>query len=143
MWGHIVRNKLPQLQSCSPAPKHKKLDNENSCQMINLSLSFFFIQIQNYFRLKNLIKNKVISYFWFKNKTVMKQFTIRIPDNKVDLFMELMKSISFVKSIEEEKIVDIPEEHKSVVRERIQKYGDKTDNYLDWDKIEVKLKSVK
>ena len=73
----------------------------------------------------------------------MKQFTIRIPDNKVDLFMELMKSISFVKSIEEEKIVDIPEEHKSVVRERIQKYGDKTDNYLDWDKIEVKLKSVK
>lgn len=80
-------------------------------------------------------------YFLFlsENKTVMKQFTIRIPDNKVDLFVELMKSISFVKSIEEDIITDIPEKHKSVVRERIQKYGDKTDNYIEWDKIEEKL----
>jgi len=35
--------------------------------------------------------------------------------------VELMKSISFVKSIEEDKIADIPEEHKSVVRESIKK----------------------
>ncbi len=73
----------------------------------------------------------------------MKQFTIQIQDNKVDLFVELMKSISFVKSIEENKIADIPEEHKLVVRERIQKYGDETDNYLEWNKIEEKLKSAK
>ena len=73
----------------------------------------------------------------------MKQFTIRIPDNKVDLFVELMKSTSFVKSIEEEKIANIPEEHKSVVRERIQKYGNSQESYLEWDEIEEKLKSAK
>jgi uncharacterized protein YlbG (UPF0298 family) len=73
----------------------------------------------------------------------MKQFTIRIPDNKVDLFVELMRSISFVKSIEEDKIADIPKEHKSVVRERIQKYGNSPESYLEWDEIEEKLKSAK
>lgn len=73
----------------------------------------------------------------------MKQFTIRIPDNKVDLFVELMKSISFVTSIEEDKIADIPEEHKSIVRERIQKYGNSQKGYLEWEEIEEKLKSAK
>ncbi len=73
----------------------------------------------------------------------MKQFTIRIPDNKVDLFVEFMKSISFVKSIEEDKIADIPEEHKSVVRERVQKYGKSPKTYLEWNEIEEKLKSAK
>jgi hypothetical protein len=73
----------------------------------------------------------------------MKQFTIRIPDNKVKLFVELMKSISFVKSIEEDKIADIPEDHKSVVRERIQKYGNAPERYLEWDEIEEKIKSEK
>jgi uncharacterized protein YlbG (UPF0298 family) len=66
----------------------------------------------------------------------MKQFTIRIPDNKVDLFVDLMRSISFVKSIEEDKITDIQEEHKSVVRERVQKYGNSPKSYLEWDEIE-------
>jgi len=73
----------------------------------------------------------------------MKQFTVRIPDNKVDLFVELMRSISFVKSIEEDKVADIPEEHKSMVRERIQKYRNSKESYLDWDGVEEKLRSSK
>jgi uncharacterized protein YlbG (UPF0298 family) len=72
----------------------------------------------------------------------MKQFTIQIPDNKVDFFVELMKSISFVKSIKEDKIADIPEEHKSVVRERIQKYENSPKSYLEWEEIEEKLNSL-
>ena len=32
----------------------------------------------------------------------MKNFTITIPDNKATIFIEMMKSISFVKKIEEE-----------------------------------------
>jgi hypothetical protein len=35
-------------------------------QLIDLSLTFFFKEIQTYFWLKNLIKNKYISYFWIK-----------------------------------------------------------------------------
>lgn len=69
----------------------------------------------------------------------MKQFTIQVHENKADLFVELMESISFVRLVKEEKVLDIPEEHKSVVRERIHQYGDKTDKYLDWSEIEEKL----
>ena len=73
----------------------------------------------------------------------MKKFTIRIPDNKVDFFVEMMKSISFVKSIEEENVTDIPEKHKSIVRERIQKCENFPESYLEWNEIEEKLTSSK
>lgn len=71
----------------------------------------------------------------------MKQFTIQVHENKADLFVELMESISFVRLVKEENVLDIPEEHKSVVRERIHQYEDKTDKYLDWSEIEKKLNS--
>jgi len=73
----------------------------------------------------------------------MKQFTITISDDKVDFFMELMESISFVKEVKEENLFEVPEEHKSIVRERIAKYENSPDSYLDWDEIEVKLNNGK
>lgn len=69
----------------------------------------------------------------------MKSFNITIPDNKESLFLEWMKSISFVKKIEEVTDVDIPEEHKQIVRQRIKKYENKPDSYLSWDDIERKI----
>ncbi len=69
----------------------------------------------------------------------MKQFTITVADDKVDFFVELMKRITFVKEIKEEKGFEVPEEHKSLVRERIAKYKNSPDSYLDWDEIEEKL----
>lgn len=73
----------------------------------------------------------------------MKQFIITITDDKVDLFLELMKNFSFVKEVKEEKVFDIPEEHKSIVRERISKYKNSPESYLGWDEIEDKLNSEK
>jgi len=35
--------------------------------------------------------------------------------------------------------IAIPEEHKQLVRERIEKYGDSADSYLSWDDIERKV----
>lgn len=70
----------------------------------------------------------------------MKQYTITIPDNKVSIFVEMMKSISFVKNIEEGYAMDIPEEHKTIVRERIKKYENSPESYLEWDDIENKIK---
>lgn len=40
----------------------------------------------------------------------------------------------------EEKTLNIPEEHKSIVRERKRKYGSKAENYLEWNEVEAKLK---
>ena len=72
----------------------------------------------------------------------MKQFTITIPDNKVRIFIELMKNISFVKKIEEDYTMDIPEEHKKIVRERVKKYQNNPENYLEWGDIENKIVKV-
>ncbi len=67
----------------------------------------------------------------------MKQFTISIPDSKASMFFELMKSLSFVKKVEE--VIDIPEEHKKIVLERIKKYENNPDAYLDWEDVEKEL----
>lgn len=73
----------------------------------------------------------------------MKQFTITISDDKVDLFMELMESISYVKEVKEKKLFDVSEEHKLIVRERIEKYKNSPQSYLEWESIEEKLNSGK
>ncbi len=69
----------------------------------------------------------------------MKQFTKTVADDKVDFFVELMESITFVKEVKEEKGFEVPEEHKTLVRERIAKYKNSPDSYLEWDEIEEKL----
>ncbi|HPE77361.1 MAG TPA: hypothetical protein PLC80_14815 [Draconibacterium sp.] len=73
----------------------------------------------------------------------MKQFTITVTDDKVDFFVELMECITFVKEVKEEKGFEVPEEHKSIVRERIAKYENSPDSYLVWDEIEERLNNEK
>jgi hypothetical protein len=65
---------------------------------------------------------------------IMKQFTITVADNKERLFMELMKSLSFVKKIKALAVSnDIPEEHKTIVRKRIA--STKPEEQLNWDDV--------
>lgn len=45
----------------------------------------------------------------------MKEVTLKIPDKKLNFFMELIKQLGFEVSEEAE----VPEEHKAIVRERI------------------------
>jgi len=66
----------------------------------------------------------------------MTKFTISIPDNKADLFLEFMRNISFVKGIEEIDTPSIPEIHKSIIRERILKNKIKPETYITWDELE-------
>ena len=69
----------------------------------------------------------------------MKSFTISIPDNKEDIFIEMMKNISFVKNIKEEISVTIPQEHKEIVRKRIQGMENLPESCLKWEDIEHKI----
>jgi hypothetical protein len=64
----------------------------------------------------------------------MKQFTVTIPDNKESLFMELMKSLSFVKNVETIESTDIPEWHKAIIDQRMAAYRENPDDVLDFDK---------
>ena len=68
----------------------------------------------------------------------MTQFTISITDNKAKIFLEFMKNLSFVKKIERLDSVesfDIPQEHKTIVRNRIKKSEENPEILLDWDDV--------
>ena len=63
----------------------------------------------------------------------MTQFTISIPDNKASLFLEFMKSLNFVKEIQQVEDIDIPQWQKDVVRERMADYKANPNQALDFD----------
>jgi len=66
----------------------------------------------------------------------MTQFTISITDNKAKIFLEFMKSLSFVKKIERlDSGFVIPQEHKTIVRDRIKKSEENPEILLDWDDV--------
>lgn len=70
---------------------------------------------------------------------IMKQITVTIPDNKESLFIELMKSLSFVKNIEAIESTDIPEWHKAIIDQRIENYKKNPESYRDWDDVRKEL----
>jgi hypothetical protein len=70
----------------------------------------------------------------------MKNFTITIPDNKENIFIEMMKSISFVKKVEQANEISIPEEQQEIVRNRIQRMEEHPESCLTWEEIESKIK---
>ena len=70
----------------------------------------------------------------------MKSFTITIPDDKENIFVEMMKSISFVKTIEAYSQIDIPEEQQEIVRGRIKQMEKYPESCLSWEDIERKIK---
>lgn len=56
----------------------------------------------------------------------MKEVTLKIPDKKLGFFMELIKQLGF----EVSEDIEIPEEHKATVRERIKTA--KTEDMIPW-----------
>jgi hypothetical protein len=69
----------------------------------------------------------------------MKQIAITIPDNKEALFVELMKSLSFVQNIETVESTDIPEWHKAIIDQRMENYKDKPESYRDWEDVQKEI----
>lgn len=63
----------------------------------------------------------------------MKEVTLKIPDNKLGFFMELIKQLGFEATHE----VEIPEEHKTIVRERIN--SAKPEDMIPWNEARKKL----
>jgi hypothetical protein len=61
----------------------------------------------------------------------MKNITLQIPDKKYAFFMELIKSFDFV-VVKNDEVV-IPEEHKSIVRNRMDASEKDPSRRLNWD----------
>ena len=64
----------------------------------------------------------------------MKVVTLKIPDNKYKFFMELVHNLGFERTEE----VDIPEEHKAIVRERIK--NSKPEELVPWEEGRKQLR---
>lgn len=69
----------------------------------------------------------------------MKQVILNIPDKKFDFFMELVKQLGL--EVSEENYYKIPEEHKSIVRERIK--NSKPEDMVSWEEARKQFKFKK
>jgi hypothetical protein len=66
----------------------------------------------------------------------MKQVIVSVPEKKIKFFLELMNSLGFNSADDVE--VEVPEEHKKLIRNRIKTAGAKS--YSDWDKARTRIK---
>lgn len=64
----------------------------------------------------------------------MKEITLKIPNNQYSFFIELIKKLGF--EIREE--IEIPEEHKNIVRERIK--NTKPEDMIPWSEARKQFK---
>jgi hypothetical protein len=64
----------------------------------------------------------------------MKEIIVKIPDKKLDFFIELVKQLG----IEVANEVEISDEHKTIVRERIR--TEKTEDLVPWNEARKQLK---
>lgn len=62
----------------------------------------------------------------------MKEIILKVPDHKVDFVLELFEQLGLEASSE---VVEIPEEHKAIVRERIRKSKENPERLLNWDQV--------
>ena len=64
----------------------------------------------------------------------MTQITLKIPDTKLDFFMELIQQLGFEANVNE---TVVPEEHKEFVRNRIN--TTKKEDYISWEEARKQL----
>ena len=62
----------------------------------------------------------------------MKEVTLKIPENRLTFFMELVEQLVFEVAGE----LEISEEHKAIVRDRIKKSGQNPERLLDWEQVQ-------
>ena len=69
---------------------------------------------------------------------IMKNITIQVPDSKYQFFMELLSNLDFVKVGADD--MEIPEEHKRIVRQRLSDIEADPSRLVDWDEVKRTIK---
>ena len=72
----------------------------------------------------------------------MTQFSITVPDNKLNFFIELINSIDFLKINEKNILPEIPEWHKPIIDENLKKYYENPENVVDWEVAQKEIESI-
>jgi len=62
----------------------------------------------------------------------MKEITLKIPEERLSFFMELVEQLGFEIAGE----LEISEDHKALVRERIKKSDQDPGRLLDWEEVQ-------
>ena len=62
----------------------------------------------------------------------MREITLKVPDQKIDFFMNLIDQLGY-EVLEE---TEISEAHKATVRERIKKSNQSSERLLEWDQVQ-------
>jgi len=65
----------------------------------------------------------------------MKQFSIEVQESKAVFFMELMKSLSFVKVKEKVTVFELTPKQKAELDKRYEEYQENPYACLDWDSV--------
>ena len=66
----------------------------------------------------------------------MKEITLKVPDHKVDFVLELFEQLG----IEVFESIEIPEEHKEIVRERIK--NEDPEKMIPWSEARKQFKFI-
>ncbi|MGD9492619.1 MAG: addiction module protein [Bacteroidales bacterium] len=65
----------------------------------------------------------------------MKQFSVEVNDDKVGFFIELMKSLRFVRVKEVARTYDLTQVQKDELDRRVEEYNQDPTKFPDWDKV--------
>jgi hypothetical protein len=70
----------------------------------------------------------------------MVQYHISIPENKESIFIELMKSLNFVKKISKEEEVLLTDKQKAVLNKRLDNF--EPDNLHEWNDVKKEIEKI-
>jgi hypothetical protein len=72
----------------------------------------------------------------------MRQFTVYVPEDKVPFFKELIHSLRFKVKEGKTEEIELSEEHKAILEERLENYKNNPDSYLDWKDVQKDIEKI-
>jgi putative addiction module component (TIGR02574 family) len=69
------------------------------------------------------------------------QLTIQISDQKVDFFLELIRSFDFVSVVEDESNSELSEAHKAILDKRLASYSDNPEKLIPWTTVKQSIEA--
>lgn len=70
----------------------------------------------------------------------MAHFSVTIPDSKISFFKELMSNLNFAKVVGGQD-VELSDEHKAILDQRLENYKNNPDSYLDWEDVQKDIEN--
>jgi putative addiction module component (TIGR02574 family) len=70
------------------------------------------------------------------------QLTLQINEQKVDFFLELIRSFDFVTVVEDESNTELSEAHKAILDKRIASYTANPERLIPWSEVKKSIEAA-